>query len=205
MPIGMGLSAIAGASAPATGGLSLAIPLLSSLLSGLGGIFGESDKEKYLKDALDRIYANEDYVKSLPFTKDELFNQIFPLIKQLNIGASDVAAGRLGSAIGESSANVGGGQNFSDLYVQTLAPVIAEGQQLSAKALQDLVGLYASMDDASKRRLISLLGLTMQGSEALPSLTDFQAFITNSLQGFDIGSKILGNIDLADYFRNKKF
>lgn len=206
MPIGMGMSAIAGATAPATGGVSLTIPLISGLLSGLSGIFGgESEKESQLKDLLDKLYANEDYVKSLPFTKDELFNQIFPIIKQLNMGAADVAAGRLGSALGEQNANVGGGQNFADLYVQSLAPVIAEGQQLSAKALQDLVQMYASMDDSAKKRLLTLLGLQVGAVNELPSMSDFQAFIVNTLQGFDIGSKVLGNIDLANYFKNKKF
>lgn len=178
--------------------------IAGGLLSAFTGL-GESPKEEKLNEILDKMYANEDFVKSMPFTKDELFNSIYPKIKQLNTGAADVAAGRLGSAIGETGANMGGGQNFVDNYIQQLAPVIAEGQFKSAEALQGLVAMYGQMDDAAKKRLLQLFGMEAQTASQLPSMTDFQAFVTNFLQGGNITSTIQGNLGTADYLKNKQY
>ena len=180
------------------------IPLITGIGSGLAGL-GDSDKEEALKASLEKLYANEDYIKSAPFSKDEMFNTIFPMIKQLNMGASDVAAGRLGSAVGEGGANMGGGQNFVDYYVQALAPTIAQGQFASAEALQNLVQMYGQMDNQAKTRLLQLLGYEMQGAAQLPSMTDLQAFMTNFIQGGEMTSKIQGNLAMADYYSNKEF
>jgi len=183
------------------------LEILPFILGGINaiGALGTSDREKGLKDVLDRMYANEDYIKQLPFSKEELFNKIFPIIKQLNIGAADVVASRIGAEVGESKSNVGGGQNMVDYYMQAVAPVLGKGMQDSAAALQNLVQFYGQMDDASKRRLLQLLGLEGQLAGELPNLTDFQAMITAGIQGFDIGSKIYGNMSMGNYYKNKKF
>lgn len=174
------------------------------ILSGLAGL-GESEKEAGIKDMLEKLYANEDYVKSLPFSKDELFNTIFPMIKQLNTGAADVVAGRLGSAIGESGANMGGGQNFAETYIQALAPTLGQGQFASAQALQGLVEMYGQMDNQAKTRMLQLLGMEIGANAQLPTMTDLQSFLTNFLQGADLTSGIYGNLTMADYLKNKKF
>lgn len=176
----------------------------TGLLSGFGGL-GESEQEKAMRGMLDKLYQNEDYMKSTAFTKDELFNEIFPIIKNLNLTASDVAGARLGAEVGESRANVGGGQNFVDYYMQALSPVLAQGQFASAEALQQLVQVYAQMDAQSKSRLLQLLGYEMQATQGLPDMTDFQSFITNFIQGGNIGATIGGNVNMASYYANKKF
>jgi hypothetical protein len=178
--------------------------LVGGLLSAFAGL-GESSKETELTTILDKMYKNEDYIKSMPFTKDELFNSIYPKIKQLNTGAADVAAGRIGSALGEAGANVGGGQNFVDNYLQQVAPVLAQGQFASAEALQGLVAMYGQMDNDAKQRLLQMFGLEAQTANQLPSMTDFQAFITNFLQGGNITSTIQGNLSMADYLKNKQY
>lgn len=180
------------------------IPLLTGTASGLSSL-GESDKEVALKDTLNKMYENEDYMKSMPFTKDELFNSIFPMIKQLNVGAADVAAGRIGSALGEGQANIGGGQNFVDYYTQALAPVLSQGQFATAEAMQNLVQLYGQMDNQAKTRMLQLLGYELQGAGELPTMTDVQSFMTSFLQGGDIGATIMGNLGMADYLKNKKY
>ena len=176
----------------------------TGLLSGFGGL-GESEQEKAMRGMLDKLYQNEDYMKSTAFTKDELFNEIFPIIKNLNLTASDVAGARLGAEVGESRANVGGGQNFVDYYMQALSPVLSQGQFASAEALQQLVQVYAQMDAQSKSRLLQLLGYEMQATQGLPDMTEFQSFITNFIQGGNIGATIGGNINMASYYANKGF
>jgi len=178
--------------------------LVGGLLSAFTGL-GESSKETELNAILDKMYANEDFIKSTPFTKDELFNSIYPKIKQLNTGAADVAAGRLGSALGESGANMGGGQNFVDNYLQQLAPVIAQGQFASAEALQGLVAMYGQMDSDAKQRLLQMFGLEVQTANQLPTMTDFSAFITNFIQGGNLGATLQGNLATAGYYNNKQY
>lgn len=178
--------------------------LLSGLIGGLAGT-GESDREKAMKDMLGKLYDSEDFVKSMPFSKDELFNQIYPVIKQLNLGAADVAGARLGAELGESKAGVGGGQNFVDYYMQALSPVLAQGQFASAQAYQGLVEFYGQMDDASKRRLLQLLGMEVETANQLPSTTDLQGFITNFLQLGNSATTMMGNLGMADYMKNKQF
>jgi hypothetical protein len=196
--IGSLLSTLGGAF---TGG---GFQLLSGLLGGLVGT-GDSDKEKAMKDMLGKLYANEDFVKSTPFSKDELFNQIFPIIKQLNLGAADVAGSRLGAEVGESRASAGGGQNFTDYYLQALSPVMAQGQFATAEAYQGLVEFYGQMDDAAKRRLVQLLGMEVSTANQLPSTTDLQAFVTNFLQMGNSATTMMGNLGTANYMKNKQF
>lgn len=172
------------------------------LMSGLAGL-GDSEKEQGIRDMLNKMYENENFVKGTAFTKDELFNQIFPIIKNLNLTAADVAGSRLGAEVGEAKAGVGGGQNFTDYYLQALSPVLAQGQFASSQAMQGLVEMYGQMDAQAKSRLLQLLGMEGNLTTQLPSMTDFQSFITNLIQGGDIGAKIGGNLSMANYYANK--
>lgn len=194
--------AIAAGMAGATGGMSLLtsgiITALSGLLSSIPGLFGgDSDAEKTIKEALESLTQNEAWIKSPAFSKEELFNNIFPQISGMFRGAANVAAGQAGAKIGEISSGMGGGQNAAELYMQALAPIIAEGEINSAKSLQGLIELYATMDDASKRRFLSTVQLKMGGVENLDSMNPYEKAFLNFVSGANLGATALGNIGKA--------
>lgn len=169
-----------------------AITVGSGLLSGLFGS-GESDQEKALKNVLDKLDQNQGFFKSTPFTKEELFNTILPAIQQTQRGAADVAAGRLGSAIGEAS-GVAGGQGAMDYYIQNLAPVIAQGEQNAAQSYKQFTELWSQMDENAKRNFLAALQTEANVGSGLPNMSKAQKFFTNFLSGAQLGSTAYGNV-----------
>jgi hypothetical protein len=177
------------------------ISLGSGLLSGIFGS-GESEQEKAVKDILDKLEANEDFFKQTPFTKDELFQTIMPAIQQSQKGAADVAAGRLGAAVGETG-NVAGGQGAFDYYLQSLAPVIAQGEQNAAGTYQNFVQMWSQMDAQAKQRFMQSLNMQSGLTSGLPNMTKGQEFITNFLSGAQIGATGTGNVMMGNAMMQK--
>lgn len=171
------------------------ISLASGLLSGIFGS-GTSDKEAATKEFVDNIGKYTEFFKKAPFTKDELFNTILPQIQGTFRGGADVAAGRLGSLLGEQGLAQGGG--YKDSYLNALAPVIAQGENNAAGAQMDLTRLFANMDLGTKQQLLQLLSLQGGAIKGLPDTTKEQDFFTNFLQGGQIGATVGGNIMSAD-------
>lgn len=167
----------------------------SGLISALAGS-GESPQEEAIRKVYDKLYNEMDWLKSAPFTKDELFNKLLPSIQQAYKGAANVAAGQLGASVGESG--LPQGQAIMDYYVQALAPVIAQGQNNSANAEADMAKLWAMIDNNAKGTFLNATQLAGNLASGLPEQTSFQKFFTNFLQGADIGSTIYGNIQMGD-------
>lgn len=168
-----------------------AITIGSGLLSGLFG-GGESPQEKAIKGILDKLDKNEDYFKETPFSKDELFNVIMPAIQKTQRGAADVAAGRLGAAVGETD-TAGGAASF-DYYLQALAPVIAKGETEAANTYKQFTQLWAGMDAQAKNRFLQSMQLQTQGAGGLSDMSAGQEFISNFLSGANIGATGYGNV-----------
>lgn len=171
------------------------ITLASSLIGGLFGT-GTSDKEAATKEFVNNISKYTDFFKKAPFTKDELFNTILPQVQGTFRGGADVAAGRLGSLLGEAGLAKGGG--YKDSYLNALAPVIAQGETNAANAQIDFAKLFANMDLSSKQQLLQLLGLQGNAIQGLNDTTKGQDFFTNFLQAGQIGSTVGGNIMSAN-------
>lgn len=169
-----------------------AVTVGSGLLSGLFGS-DESDQEKAIKSILDKLDANENFFKSTPFSKEELFQTIMPAIQKTQIGAADVAAGRLGAAVGET-ANVASGQGKMDYYLQTLAPIIAQGQQNAASTYQNFMQLWNQMDAQAKNRFMESLNMQLGASNGLNNMSNTEQFFTNFLSGAQLGMTGYGNI-----------
>lgn len=180
------------------------VSLGSALLSGLAGLGGNPSQEA-LQKILDDIFANQDWVKELPFSKEELFNELLPVVQKFYTGAADIAAGRIGSAVGEGGSEMGGGQAFGEYYTQALAPVIAEGQNKAGDAMQNFINMFGQMDNAAKSRYLQSIGLSANMATNLKQTSGWQDFFINFLKGGDIGSQIYGNLSFADYLKNKEF
>lgn len=181
------------------------ITALSGLLSSLPSLFGDSDQEEAVKGILNKLSQNSDWVSAPSFSKDELFNNIYPQLKSMFKGAANVSAGQIGAKLGEISPGMGGGQNTGELYMQSLAPIIAQGEINSAQSLQGLVQLFSLMDDAAKKRFLSLSGLQLEGAQGLDTMNPYEKMFINFLQGANMGATALGNINMATTNLDKKF
>lgn len=179
-----------------------AISLGSGLLTGLFGS-GESDKEKAINDWMKKMQADKATISSTAYSKDEIMNNIIPMLQQMLKGSANVAAGQIGASIGESGSGMGGGQNFGEYYTQALAPVIAQGQQSAANATQNMMDMFAKMDDASKNRLLQYYQLQLQGASQKADTNATQRFFTNTIQGMNLGANIMGSLAQANYMFNK--
>ena len=181
-----------------TGGL---ITLGGGLLSGLAGL-GQSPQQADFQKLFDTTYNNMNWLKQLPFSKEELFNQMLPVIQKSYTGAADVAAGRIGAATGEGS-RAPLGQTFMDYYVQNLAPVIAQWQDESANAYQNFIKMYSQMDQNSKGNFLNGIGEASKAASGVSNMTDLQKFMTNFIQGGDITNKIYGNLQYGSALNAK--
>ena len=171
--------------------LSAGSGLLTSLFSGNGPQTEAVEGfRKWLTD-------NKEAINNPAYTKEEL-NNITAKIQQQLQGASDIVAGRLGSAIGESG--IAEGQPLAEYYTQQLAPVIAEGQMKSADIEKWATQLFAQLDENSKQRLLQLAGLDLNSVSMLPQMNNAQRSIVTGLQGMNLGSNIMGN--LAQAYKN---
>lgn len=177
--------------------------MLAEITIGLGallsGIFGSktSPREDEVRRIIDKLYEEMDWLKTAPFTKDELLNSILPEVQKTYRGAADVAAGRAASTVPETT-GAPSGQAFMEHYLQTMAPIIARGEEQAAGAITDFTQLWANIDQATKTNVLGAYQLALGGTQGLPDQTSGQRFFTNFLQGLNIGTTAYGNISYAD-------
>jgi len=180
----------------ATGGMSFLLPLLMSLAGGgLSSLFtGDSPQEKALMGVGKDIDANMGWLKSTPYSKGEI-NTISTQMGQQLTGAADVAAGRLGSAIGE--ADIPGGQPYGEYYMQALAPTIASGQAGAVDIKKQMMQFFAGMDEETKKNFLSAMGIKAGVGTNLPGTTNVQEGYLSSIGGTDMFAKIFGSLAKA--------
>ena len=196
MPMGVssGMLAAQGALGLATGGTSMLIPIATTLLSGLAsGIFGsgQSEQEKAMAEAFEMIKGQLPNAGKMAFTKEEI-NAFVKTMQGIYRGGANVAAGQIGSAIGESGVAKGGG--FADYYTQSLAPVIAEGENKAAGAIGWGEQAYSNNYNQAQSRVTQLLGMLTQAASGQASMTGAQKGIASGLQGANLFATGYGNL-----------
>jgi len=162
----------------------------------LGGIFsgGESPQEKEAKKVQRLIKSYLPQAGQTAFSKAEI-NALIKTMQSIYGGAANVAAGQIGSAIGESG--ITGGQGFAEYYTQALAPVIAQGQEESAKAQLQGNQLYEEDFNNAKQRVAQLLSLLAGNTQSFANQTGTQKVVSGFLSGANLGATALGNIATA--------
>ena len=203
MPIDVATAASSAGTGFAVGGLPGGIIGLGvGLLTGILGL-GESPSEEAFRKMFDELYENMDWLKETAFSKEELFNTILPVVQNTFRRGADVAAAKIGATIPESVSGVPQGQGFMDYFVTALAPQIAQGEQLAGQAHMNFTELWATMDTNAKNRFLTAIQLGGNLAAGLPSTTPAQGFMTNVLQGADIGTTIEGNIAMGGALTEK--
>lgn len=178
------------------------------LVSGLAGLIsgflgsGKSPQEDEVRKIMDKLYEEVDWIKQLPFSKEELMKGILPQVQKTFRGAADVAAGKIGATIPEVS-GAPQGQSFMEYYTQALAPEIAKGEELAGNAQMDFTKMYADMETNAKSQTLDAYKMLLGGAEGLPNTTGGQRFFMNFLQGAQMGSTAYGNVGMADALKTQ--
>lgn len=178
------------------------ITLGSGLITAFAGM-GSSPSEEAIRALIKQLDEKTNFLSSTAFSKEELLNVILPQVQAAFRSGASVAAGAVGATVPEIASGVPSGQAFMDLYLQSSAPVIAKGESQSAQAYQSFVQFYGQLDAAAKSRTLQAFSLKGQLVQGLPQQTGVQKFLTNFLQGANIGSTIKGNVDLAGALSNQ--
>lgn len=181
-------------------GIDDALLVAGTLLGGLGSL-GKSPQEMKAEEISQLLAENRDWLKSLPFSREEIMNQLLPTVQRLYRGAADVVAGRAGAGVGE--AGLAGGQGISEYYLQTLAPIIAGGEQLAANAQTEFAQWFAQLDQQSKNRFLQAIQLELSTTGMLPDMNQFQRVITGALSGMNLGATAGGNLAMAGTLNDK--
>jgi len=181
-------------------GIDDALMIAGTLLGGLGAS-GQSPQEKNAENINNTLQDNEDYFKSLPFSKEEIMNSLLPQVQKIYRSSADVVAGRLGQNVGESG--VAGGQGLSSYYLSTLAPVIAQGENLAAGAVSDFGKWYSQLDAQAKNRFMQAISLEIQNNGSLPDMNTLQRTISGALSGLNLGATAGGNVVTANALQEK--
>ena len=172
---------------------------VGGLLSVIGGLFasGDSPSEEAYQQIFDMLKDYMPELKQQAYSKSEI-QTIVNNLRQTYRGAADVAAGKIGSAIGESGVAKGGG--FADYYTQALAPVIAQGEAGAAAADQFGVQAYSTIKDQTSQRVLQAMGLMSNTAGGLPSMTPGQKGTAGFLQTLNLLSTAGGNF--ASMYKN---
>ena len=191
----IGSGAMSGAGAGATFGPvgAFAGAILGGVLGGFAAS-GDSPQEEAFQDIMADLDSLEDIFQTLPFTKEEVMQELLPQTQSLYRGAADVVAGKIGAQTGE--AGIAQGQGAKDFYLQSLAPVIAQGEQMAAGAVGEYAQFFARLSENQKGQLLNYFSTKLNAAQGLPTMTTLQKTVTGALSGIQIGSNIQG--DLAE-------
>jgi hypothetical protein len=178
-----------------------ALPIIGAGIGAIGEIFGSNPREEALQAGISTLQESRDYISSTPFSKEEIMGELLPQAQKKFRGAADVVAGRLGAATGE--VDTAKGQATKDFYIQTLAPVIAKGEELAGQAISDFGKWYSTLDAQAKGRFLQSVQLELNAAMGLPEQNQFQRTITAALGGLNLGSTAGGNIAMANALSEK--
>lgn len=191
-------STLGGASTGAGIGTAIAPGIGSAIGAGVGGLLGLMQgvftEESPSEEAYNQIFEMlKDYMPELKqeaYSKDEIQGIVNNLMRTYR-GAADVSAGKIGSVIGESGVAKGGG--FADYYMQSLAPVIAQGEAGAANAQQFGVNAYSAIKDQTSQRVLQAMGLMSNNAQGMNTLSSGQQGIMGTLQMLNLLSSAGGN------------
>jgi hypothetical protein len=177
-----------------------ALMILGTVLGGTGAL-GESPQEKTTKEALGQLNANEDWLKSAPFSKEEIMGTLLPMVQKMYRGSADVLAGKAGAAVGDMG--LPQGQSTTEYYLQALAPAISQGENLAAGAVSEFGKWFSTIDADTKNRFIDMIKTKLAGAGGLPDMDQFQRVLTGALSGLNLGATAGGNVVSAQALREK--
>lgn len=168
--------------------------LVGGLFGAGAAAFGTSPQETAMEEIMASIKEAEDYLKSTPFTKEEVMNQLLPQAQKMYRGSADVLAGKAGAAVGE--AGVPKGQAFGEHYAGAVAPAIIAGEQSAGDAIGKFGSWFANMDAQGKNRFIASMRTLMAGTQGLSDMTDLQKGVAGGMEGARIGAGVAGDFDI---------
>jgi len=192
---GIDISSILGSLGTLFGGISTGGwgAIAGGVLGGLASL-GKSDQTKKYEQIFNKLEDSEEYLKSTPFSKDEIMNVLLPQAQKTYRGAADILAGKAGAQAGESG--MSGGQAFSEYYTQALAPVIAQGEQNAGDAISRFGQWFSQLDDAAKNRFLDATRMQLQSVAGVDNMTDLQKFISGGSSMAQFGANIGGELDI---------
>lgn len=174
--------------------------LISAIAGGVlgigGNLFGSNPREEQTESALANLKSMEDWLKDTPFSKEEIMNQLLPEVQKMYRTAADVVAGKAGAMAGESG--MAGGQPSMEYYLQTLSPIIGQGEMQAAGAVSEFGKWYSTLDSEAKQRFLQSIQLELQSAGNLPEQDTLQQTLTGALQGINLGVSAGGNIASAN-------
>lgn len=186
-------------------GIETLIPLIGSVLGGLGGIFGDNDKNEDLTKLIGQIQKMIPDLLNGNMSTEQLLQYATEAKK--NIKASgDIAAAGLAPAISERnmSAGVPEGQPSTSMYVSELAPVKANAIQSGEQTFLDFLGKIEQLDAQRKTSALQALGMSLNATTAKDDMNWFGKGLSGALQGGNLGFTMLGNLGQYDYWKNKQ-
>ena len=183
-------------------------PLTMALImggTGLLGALGGSQKgtqAQMSEDYINKIYGLIPQIKNAGYSMTQLQSMI-PQIQKYFTGASDVAAGKIGAAIGESGTPQG--QPFAEYYTQSLAPVIAQGQEMAGQTQEDMTKFIQSNEMSKISAMLQAYNMAGGALGGLSKTNPTQGGLLGFLQGTNIGASAIGNITQLLTALNKKY
>lgn len=186
-------------------GTEVLIPLLGSLLGGLGGIFGGSDKDKNLSKILQQLQSMIPELGKGAFSNEQLLSYATNAKKNIT-QSGDIAAAGLAPSISERSmaAGVPEGQPSNSMYVSEIAPVKAQAMQAGEQTFLDFLTKIEGMDAQRKSNVLQALGMSANVASGKDDMNWFGKGLSGALQGGNLGFTMLGNMGQYDYWKNKK-
>lgn len=186
-------------------GIETLIPLLGSVIGGLGGIFGGGEGNNKMTDIISQIQKMIPNLMKGTFSTDQLLQYATNAKKNIQT-SGDIAAAGLAPSISERSmaAGVPEGQPSNSMYVSELAPIKAQGIQTGEQTFLDFLSKIESMDAQRKNSALQALGMSLGGASNLEDSNWFGKGLSGALQGGNLGFSMLGNLGQYDYWKNKK-
>lgn len=186
-------------------GPELLIPLLGSVLGGLGGIFGDSSKDKDLSKMLLKLQSMIPELQKGAFTNEQLLSYATNAKKNIT-QSGDIAAAGIASSISERSmaSGVPEGQPSNSMYVSEIAPVKAQAIQSGERTFLDFISQIEMMDAQKKSNVLQALGLSSNITSSKDDMNWFGKGLSGILQGGNLGMTALGNYGQYDYWKNKE-
>ena len=187
-------------------GPELLIPLLGSVIGGLGGLFGGSgDKNDKLLEIIDKIQSMVPELSKGVFGSEQLLNYAQQARKGMAT-AGDVAAAGIAPSVSERNlaAGVPEGQPSTSMYVSEVAPVKAKGIMAGQQTFLDFLSQIEQLDAERKATALKALGMSLAGTQGMSDTNDFGRALGGALQGGNLGFSLLGNLGKYEYYSNKK-
>ena len=160
----------------------------------------ESPRDKQMAELMEVFKQNQDWFKSMPYSKSEVEGISNKMQDQVGASA-DVAAGRLGSAIGE--AGVAGGGDYANFFLQNLAPIIAGAEKDKVSIEKSMMDFYSNLDQNAKTNFLNAMSGMTSTAGQMQDMTPGQQHFAGGAQGMNLMATGFGN--LAEAYKDYNY